>query len=119
LSPEIKQIIAAGKSSESSRRLHAPRSGEMSGSELVSEYRPLQSVAQVIELQPLALAPLSAARFLSISKCFLSRLIAGGKIVARKDGTRGLEGAEEFRQAMEFFCESAAAIEAAIHSTHI
>ncbi len=48
------------------------------------------SGAQVIELQPLALSPICAARFLSISKRSLSRLIADGKIVARKDGTRTL-----------------------------
>jgi hypothetical protein len=41
-------------------------------------------VAQATDLQPLALAPLSAARLL-ISKRSLSRLIAGGKIVARED----------------------------------
>jgi excisionase family DNA binding protein len=48
------------------------------------------SAAQVVELQPLALAPLAAARLLSISKRSLSRLIASGKIVARKEGTRTL-----------------------------
>ncbi len=56
-----------------------------------------QRVAQVIDLQPLALAPLSAARFLSISKRSLSRLIAGGKIVARKDGTRTLVDVESLK----------------------
>jgi hypothetical protein len=55
------------------------------------------SVAQVIDLQPLALAPLPAARFLSISKRSLSRLIAGGKIVARKDGTRTLVDVESLK----------------------
>jgi excisionase family DNA binding protein len=44
----------------------------------------------LVGLQPLALAPLEAARFLSISKRTLSRLIAGGKILARKDGSRTL-----------------------------
>jgi hypothetical protein len=37
----------------------------------------------VIRLQPLALPPLAATQFLSISKRSLSRLIAAGKIVAR------------------------------------
>ena len=36
----------------------------------------------VIQLQPLALPPQAAAQFLSVSKRFLSRLIAAGKIVA-------------------------------------
>jgi hypothetical protein len=38
------------------------------------------------QLQPLALPPLAAAQLLSISKHSLSRLIAAGKIVARKEG---------------------------------
>jgi hypothetical protein len=46
--------------------------------------------AQVIQLQPLALPPVAAAQFLSISKRSLSRLIAAGKIVARKEGSRTL-----------------------------
>jgi excisionase family DNA binding protein len=54
-------------------------------------------VAQVTDLQPLALAPLSAAPFLSISKRSLSRLIADGKIVARKDGTRTLVDVESLK----------------------
>src|SRR5271168_2737711 len=37
-------------------------------------------------LEPLALSPANAARFLSISKRSLSRLIAAKKIEARKDG---------------------------------
>jgi hypothetical protein len=70
----------------------------MSGAEIVrSAHRPLQSLAQVIELQPLALAPLSAARFLSISKRSLSRLIAEGKVVARKEGTRTLVDVESLK----------------------
>lgn len=44
----------------------------------------------VVELEPLALAPVAAARYLSISKRSLSRLIADGKIEARKDGPRTL-----------------------------
>jgi excisionase family DNA binding protein len=48
------------------------------------------SRTQLVELQPLALAPLAAARFLSVSKRTLSRLIAAGKIEARKDGGRTL-----------------------------
>jgi hypothetical protein len=55
------------------------------------------SNAQVIELQPLALAPLAAARFLSISKRSLSRLIADGKVVARKEGTRTLVDVESLK----------------------
>jgi excisionase family DNA binding protein len=50
-----------------------------------------------LELPPLALAPLAAARFLSISKRSLSRLIATGKIVARKDGTRTLVDVESLK----------------------
>jgi excisionase family DNA binding protein len=42
------------------------------------------------KLEPLALAPREAARFLSISKRSLSRLIVEGKIIARKVGTRTL-----------------------------
>lgn len=42
------------------------------------------------KLEPLALAPRDAAHFLSISKRSLSRLIAGGKIIARKGGARTL-----------------------------
>ena len=41
-------------------------------------------------LEPLALSPANAARFLSISKRSLSRLIARKKIAARKDGARTL-----------------------------
>ena len=42
----------------------------------------------VIQLQPLALPLLAAAQFLSISKHSLSRLIADGKIIARKEGSK-------------------------------
>jgi excisionase family DNA binding protein len=56
-----------------------------------------RSVAQILELPPLALAPLAAARLLSISKRSLSRLIATGKIVARKDGTRTLVDVESLK----------------------
>ena len=48
------------------------------------------SAAKVIELEPLALSPRSAANYLSISKRSLSRLIAAKKIEARKDGPRTL-----------------------------
>jgi excisionase family DNA binding protein len=41
-------------------------------------------------LEPLALSPRDAAAHLSISKRTLSRLIAAGKIAARKDGVRTL-----------------------------
>ena len=49
----------------------------------------------VIQLQPLALPPLATAQFLSISKRSLSRLIAAGKIVARKEGSRTLVDVEK------------------------
>jgi Helix-turn-helix domain len=48
-------------------------------------------------LQPLALPPLAAAQFLSISKRSLSRLIAAGKIVARKEGSRTLVDVESLK----------------------
>jgi excisionase family DNA binding protein len=41
-------------------------------------------------LEPLALSPRDAAAHLSISKRTLSRLIAAGRIAARKDGARTL-----------------------------
>jgi len=41
-------------------------------------------------LEPLALSPANAARFLSISKRSMSRLIVAKKIEARKDGARTL-----------------------------
>jgi hypothetical protein len=51
----------------------------------------------LLQLQPLALPPLAAAQFLSISKRSLSRLIAAGKIVARKQGSRTLVDVESLR----------------------
>ena len=51
----------------------------------------------VIQLQPLALPPQAAAQFLSISKRSLSRLIAAGKIVARKEGSRTLVDIESLK----------------------
>jgi excisionase family DNA binding protein len=53
--------------------------------------------AVVTELPPLALAPIAAARFLSLSKRSLSRLIADGKITARKDGARTLVDVESLK----------------------
>jgi excisionase family DNA binding protein len=50
----------------------------------------MPATATVIELEPLALPPAEAARYLSISKRSLSRLIADGKIAARKHGARTL-----------------------------
>jgi excisionase family DNA binding protein len=44
----------------------------------------------LVGLQPLALSPVAAAQFLSISKRTLSRLVSAGKIEARKDGSRTL-----------------------------
>jgi excisionase family DNA binding protein len=51
---------------------------------------PATTVATIIELEPLALAPRAAASFLGINKRTLSRLISAGKIVARKNGPRTL-----------------------------
>jgi excisionase family DNA binding protein len=42
------------------------------------------------ETTPLALSPADAARFLSLSKKTIHRLIAAGKIVAKKSGPRTL-----------------------------
>lgn len=50
----------------------------------------MPGIAIVAELEPLALAPAAAARYLSISKRSLSRLIREGKIIARKQGPRTL-----------------------------
>lgn len=47
-------------------------------------------IANIAELEPLALPPAAAARYLSISKRSLSRLIAERKIEARKQGPRTL-----------------------------
>jgi excisionase family DNA binding protein len=44
----------------------------------------------IVGVQPLALSPVAAAQFLSLSKRTLSRLIATGRIEARKDGSRTL-----------------------------
>ena len=41
-------------------------------------------------LEPLALSPREAAAFLSVGRRTLSRLIATGKVAARKDGSRTL-----------------------------
>jgi excisionase family DNA binding protein len=51
----------------------------------------------VIQLQPFALPPQAAAQLLSISKRSLSRLIAAGKIVARKEGSRTLVDVESLK----------------------
>lgn len=56
-----------------------------------------ESTARVIQLQPLALPLLAAAQLLSISKRSLSRLIADGKIVARKEGSRTLVDVESLK----------------------
>ena len=50
----------------------------------------MSAAIKVTELAPLALSPAAAARYLSISKRTISRLIADGKIVARKAGPRTL-----------------------------
>jgi hypothetical protein len=51
----------------------------------------------VVLLRPLALPPIAAAQFLSISKRSLSRLIAAGKIVAGKEGSRTLVDVESLK----------------------
>ena len=53
------------------------------------------------ELQPLALAPAAAAAFLSISKRSLSRLVAAGKVTARKAGPRTLIDTASLRSYFE------------------
>ena len=50
----------------------------------------MPAIVTTVELEPLALSPAAAARYLSISKRNLSRLIADGKIEARKAGPRTL-----------------------------
>jgi len=57
----------------------------------------MPTVAQLREVEPLALAPAAAARTIAISKRSLSRLIADGKIIARKDGTRTLVDFESLK----------------------
>jgi helix-turn-helix protein len=53
--------------------------------------------SNLTQLQPLALSPIAAAQFLSISKRSLSRLIAAAKIVARQDGSRTLVDVKSLR----------------------
>jgi hypothetical protein len=48
----------------------------------------MSAAIEIIELEPLALSPAVATRYLSISKCSISRLI--GRIEARKAGPRRL-----------------------------
>ncbi len=43
-----------------------------------------------VELQPLAMPPGAAARYIGISKRHLYRLLAVGTVTARKDGRRTL-----------------------------
>jgi excisionase family DNA binding protein len=50
-----------------------------------------------LQLQPIALSPAAAAVFLGLSKKTVHRLIAGGKIVARKAGPRTLVDTESLR----------------------
>jgi hypothetical protein len=53
--------------------------------------------ATITELQPLALSPANAAAFLGKSKRSISRLIADGDVIARKDGPRTLVDVESLR----------------------
>jgi excisionase family DNA binding protein len=48
----------------------------------------MSAAIEIIELEPLALSPAVAARYLSISKRSISRLIAKRRIEARKAGPR-------------------------------
>ncbi len=50
----------------------------------------MPGIASVGEIEPLALSPAAAARYLSIGKWSLSLLIADGKIAARKHAPRTL-----------------------------
>ena len=47
-------------------------------------------MSQSQDLQPVALSPADAAAFLSLSKKTIHRLIARGKLVAKKSGPRTL-----------------------------
>ena len=53
--------------------------------------------ATISELSPLAVSPAGAASFLGISKRSISRLIADGDVIARKDGPRTLVDVESLR----------------------
>ncbi len=50
----------------------------------------MSAFISIAELEPLALSPAAAARYLSISKRSLSRLIADGRIAALNQGPRTL-----------------------------
>ena len=50
---------------------------------------------------PLAMSPADAARFLSLSKKTVHRLIAGGKLVAKKSGPRTLVTTESLQAYFE------------------
>jgi hypothetical protein len=50
----------------------------------------MSAAIEIIELEPLALSLAVAARYLSIIKRSISRLIAKRRIEARKAGPRGL-----------------------------
>jgi excisionase family DNA binding protein len=50
----------------------------------------MSAAIEIIELEPLALSPAVAARYLSISKRSISRLIAKRRIEAHKAGPRRL-----------------------------
>jgi excisionase family DNA binding protein len=52
-------------------------------------------------ITPLALSPADAARFLSLSKKTVHRLIAGGKLVAKKAGPRTLVTTESLQAYFE------------------
>jgi excisionase family DNA binding protein len=61
----------------------------------------MPAVIKVIELEPLALSPTAAARYLSLSKRTISRLINEGKIDARKAGPRTLVDVASLRALYE------------------
>jgi excisionase family DNA binding protein len=52
-------------------------------------------------ITPLAMSPADAARFLSLSKKTVHRLIAAGKLVAKKSGPRTLVTTESLQAYFE------------------
>ena len=64
----------------------------------------MSAAIEIIELEPLALSPTVAARYLSISKRGISRLIAKRRIEARKAGPRRLVDVVSLKA----YCEVAA-----------
>ncbi len=62
----------------------------------------MSAAIEIIELEPLALSLAVAARYLSLSKRGISRLIAKRRIEARKAGPRGLVDVVSLKA----YCES-------------